>query len=179
MWGNIGEPAVDDVPLRASFPAHDAQDFEGQFDLLPHMFEVGFEGEFAVEEHTEILVAFYEWNARFGVHFLSPDLLELFERAHVQHDATFLAVNRHLAVELPIPDGLPGFQELLFPRAQNGNVICVGKDVVALLVQLNEQVIHENREESGAECSALDDPLVDQGDLVPVEHLGLPVEPFD
>ena len=51
--------------------------------------------------------------------------------------------------------------------------------MVALLAQLDEQVIHENREESGAECSALDDPLVDQGDCVPVEHLGLPVEPLD
>ena len=167
------------MPLRASFPAHDVQDFEREFDLLPNVFEVGFEGELAVEEHAEVLIAFYEWNARFSVHLLSPDLLEFLERAHVQHDATLLAVNLHLTVQLPVPDGLPGFQELLFSRTQNGNVVCVGKDVVPLLVQLNEQVIHENSEESGTECSTLYDSLVNQGDGVPVKHLRLTVKPLD
>ena len=114
MRSDVSEPAVDDVPFWASFPAHDAQDFERQLDLFLHMFDVGFEGEFAVEEHTEELVAFYEWNARFGMHLLSPDLLELLERAHVQHDATFLSVDLHLTGDFPVPNSLPGFQEFLF-----------------------------------------------------------------
>ena len=57
MRSDVSEPAVDDVPFWAPFPAHDAQDFERQLDLFLHMFDVGFEGEFAVEEHAKVLVA--------------------------------------------------------------------------------------------------------------------------
>ena len=138
MGSYVSEPAVNNVPLRASFPAHDVQDLEREFDLFPNVFEVSFEGELAIEEHTEVLVAFNERDARFGVHILSSYFLELLECAHVQHDATLLAVDLHMTVYLPVPDGLPGLQELFLSGASDGDVICICKDMVACFVEPDE-----------------------------------------
>ena len=51
--------------------------------------------------------------------------------------------------------------------------------MVPLPVQCGDEVVDEDREKGRANRSSLYDSFVDLGDLGPVEHLGLSIEPFD
>ena len=59
----VGEPGVDLVPLGASFPAHDAEDFHGFLDLLADVFDVRFEVQASVEKYSQVLICVHERDA--------------------------------------------------------------------------------------------------------------------